>query len=233
MKLERMFAAIRRRIALQIGRFVLAAIDDSGEDTKGRATGQRVDGQVFAGERELQNCAHFQPYGLSAHPHRGAEGLAYAIAGSRSHIVVASVDDPRHRPTDLAEGEVALYTDERLAILLKRGDEIELRGDSFDGSFDDTVSLISYLGNAGIGSVEGEASLVSWLAAIIVRSVAADVQITAGTAVTITAPAINIIGNVAITGGLTVNGKNVSDTHTHVGSPTAPIGSRSDTGQVT
>jgi len=38
---------------------------------------------------------------------------------------------------------------------------------------------------------------------------------TAATAATITAPNIALIGNVAITGGFTVNGKNVDENHSH------------------
>lgn len=40
-------------------------------------------------------------------------------------------------------------------------------------------------------------------------------------------------GNTAVTGDLTNNGKNIGSTHTHAGSPTAPTGPISNTGQPT
>ena len=52
----------------------------------------------------------------------------------------------------------------------------------------------------------------------------------------ITAPLVTITGNLTVTGDtalaatVTSNGKDISDTHTHVGSPSAPDGAQSNTG---
>jgi len=66
---------------------------------------------------------------------------------------------------------------------------------------------------------------------------AKDIIATAVGKAEVTAPTINLIGDVTITGTLDVNGSamnhngtNVGDTHTHEGSPTAAVGSKSDTG---
>lgn len=68
------------------------------------------------------------------------------------------------------------------------------------------------------------------------------VSVTSVVGVNVSAPAVSITGNATITGNLTVtgittlgtavtsNGKNIGDTHTHVGSPTAPTGVQSNTG---
>ena len=64
----------------------------------------------------------------------------------------------------------------------------------------------------------------------------ASVNITATTAANITAPDTTINGNLTVTGEtalgevVTSNGVNISDTHTHAGSSTAPDGPVSNTG---
>lgn len=69
-----------------------------------------------------------------------------------------------------------------------------------------------------------------------------DILLETETQVTVTAPKMTISGDVTIAGDLTVdgstalsatvtsNGKDISDTHTHLGSPTAPLGVVSPTG---
>lgn len=52
---------------------------------------------------------------------------------------------------------------------------------------------------------------------ITISSPGSNVNITAANTVSITAANVNITADVAITGAFTVNGKNVSDTHTHGG----------------
>jgi len=63
-----------------------------------------------------------------------------------------------------------------------------------------------------------------------------NITATAGGVATVTAPSINLTGNVTITGNLTVSGSllnagtNVGKTHVHSGSPSAPNGPVSNTG---
>lgn len=62
----------------------------------------------------------FQQFGFTSHPPVGAECIMVMVGGKTDHPVVIAVDDRRHRPKDLAEGEVALYqVDETIRILLK------------------------------------------------------------------------------------------------------------------
>lgn len=44
---------------------------------------------------------------------------------------------------------------------------------------------------------------------------------------------LEVVGNTTLSSTVISNGKDISDTHTHEGSPTAPDGARSDTGAVT
>lgn len=55
------------------------------------------------------DCEVWEPYGFTAAPLDGAEGLAASLGASADHTVLLCVADRRYRPTDLANGEVCLY----------------------------------------------------------------------------------------------------------------------------
>lgn len=64
-----------------------------------------------------------------------------------------------------------------------------------------------------------------------VNVTATNAIVTATGKIDLTAPTINLVGNVAMSGGtVTHNGTNIGDTHTHTGSPTAPTGAITPTG---
>lgn len=73
------------------------------------------------------NMEHFEPYGFTANPHPGAEGLALFFGGDRSHGVVINIADRQYRLKVLKSGEVAMYSDEGDYIHLKRGRVIEVK----------------------------------------------------------------------------------------------------------
>lgn len=75
---------------------------------------------LLAGEAK-DDMEHFEPYGFTARPKAGAEVLAAFFDGDRSHGAVLVAADRRYRKTGLAEGEVALYTDEGDSIVFSRG----------------------------------------------------------------------------------------------------------------
>jgi phage baseplate assembly protein V len=124
--------AIRFRIGQMVSRILLTAIDDTGLDVKGSVSHQRVDGDTFASGGTNRNATRFQDYGVTSVPLIGAEGLALQVGGSPSRLAVVNVDDPRHRPTNLAPGEVQIYTDEGLVLHAKRGRIVELAGNAID-----------------------------------------------------------------------------------------------------
>lgn len=105
------------RVRLAVGRCVLAAVDDS-------LKLQGVTVTLLADEvRTAERC---QDYGFTSHPHPGAEGVALAVGGDRSHVLVLAVGDRRYRLQGLAQGEVAMYSDEGDSIVFKRGNVIEV-----------------------------------------------------------------------------------------------------------
>ena len=100
----RLAAPLKRRVMLMIGRAVVALVDDARKM-------QELQLVALAGET-IGAAERFQNYGFTSHPHPGAEAVLLAPGGIRQHPIAVAVDDRRHRPRGLAEGEVCLYTDE-------------------------------------------------------------------------------------------------------------------------
>ena len=121
---ERLSRPLRRRVMLMIGRAELTVVDDARKL-------QTVQVEGLAGE-VLDRVERMQQYGVTSHPHAGAEALLLALGGMRQHPVVVAVDDRRHRPTGLSEGEVCLYTSEDGAggahrVVLKNGRKVHVQ----------------------------------------------------------------------------------------------------------
>ncbi len=118
--MPRFLALLQRRLRLMIGRSRVALTDDT-------PPLQTVQVQILEGETR-SDLEHVQPYGLAYRTHPGAEAVGLFPNGQRSHGMVIVVADRRYRLKGLAEGEVALYTDEGDKIHLKRGRQIEVVG---------------------------------------------------------------------------------------------------------
>jgi len=116
--LQRVLRPLVQRMQLMIGRAVVLLVND----------GTKLQGlQVSLLADEVRgDVERFQDYGFTSHPHPGAEAVAACVAGSRDHVLVIAVDDRRYRLAGLAQGEVAIYTDEGDKIVLKRGGTIEV-----------------------------------------------------------------------------------------------------------
>lgn len=117
MGITKLFAPLKRRIQLMLGRCVIMLIDDS------KAV-QILQIQLLSGELR-DNIERFQEYGFTSVPHSGAEALAGFVGGLRAHGIVIAVDDRRYRLKALQKGEVALYDDQGQKIVLYR-DRIEV-----------------------------------------------------------------------------------------------------------
>lgn len=111
-------APLQRKLALMVGRALVNVINDA-------ADWQELQVELLAGEVRDQ-VEYAQDYGFTSHPHPGAEAIAVCVAGSRDHVVVVKVGDRRYRLQGLAQGEVAMYTDEGDKIHFKRGGEIRI-----------------------------------------------------------------------------------------------------------
>ena len=106
------------RLGMLLGRCSLALVNAASKM-------QTLQVRLLAGEVK-DGIEHFEPYGFTANPHPGAEGVAAFFAGDRSHGVVLCIADRRFRLKELKPGEVALYTDEGDRLHFKRGRVIEV-----------------------------------------------------------------------------------------------------------
>lgn len=71
-----------------------------------------------------------QDYGFVSAPLAGAEYIVIPVGGNTNHSVVIASGDGRYR-LKVADGEVALYTDEGDSVHLRRGRTIEVKTETF------------------------------------------------------------------------------------------------------
>lgn len=116
----KLIAPLARRVRLTARRAVVRRVDDA-------ARLQSLQVAVYADEVR-DRAERFQHYGLTSHPHAGAEAVVLALGGNSDHSVVIAVDDRRYRLTALAAGEVALYDDQGQHVHLLRGRQIVVGG---------------------------------------------------------------------------------------------------------
>lgn len=110
--IRRLLAPIELRIRHLVGRGEVTLVDDAKRE-------QELQLSVLAGET-LDRVERPQPYGLTSHPHPGAEHYTLFHGGIRAHGLVLCVGDRRYRLKDLEQGEVALYDDLGNKVLLGR-----------------------------------------------------------------------------------------------------------------
>lgn len=105
-----MTRGLKARIDNAIQRAVVLRVNDA-------LQGQQVQLDLGAGV-VVDLVEHFQPYGLSAHPVRGAEALCLSIGGRSDNPAAVGVMDRRFRPRDMHEGEVALHSDKAVGVFI-------------------------------------------------------------------------------------------------------------------
>ncbi|MNN01759.1 Bacteriophage Mu Gp45 protein [compost metagenome] len=130
--------------------------------------GMNVEG--LAGEQLAAEL--LQHYGFTSAPLPGAEVIVIPIGGQTSHGVVVATADGRYR-LKVAEGEVALYTDEGDYIHMKRGHLIEVNTKTLTIKASSMVTLDTPLVSA-TGSVQVSQDVTAG------QSITAGQDITAG-----------------------------------------------------
>lgn len=112
----RLLEPLRNRVAGMVARAVVTLVDDK---KRMQELQLQLLGETIAGAERVQN------YGLTSKPfpptgEQAAEAVVLFVGGGRDHPLVVAVDDRRHRPTDLADGEVALYDDRGVRVHIQR-----------------------------------------------------------------------------------------------------------------
>jgi phage baseplate assembly protein V len=135
MEIRRLLAPIKRSIRLIVSKAIVRAIYDGDEEGL-----QKM--QISILKDELRDRVdRFQNYGFSSFPHTGADAAVVFPGGSRDRGIILAVDDRRYRIKSLKAGEVAIYTDEKDHIILKRGNKIELKTKTFHINADDLCRI--------------------------------------------------------------------------------------------
>ncbi len=110
---ESAMASLKRRIRMLATRVTVTGVDDSQKI-------QTVQVTALDGER-LADVQRLQPYGFTANPPLGGNGLMICIGGSRTHPVVIVSDDGSKRLLNLAPGECAIYDNAGNFVHIKAG----------------------------------------------------------------------------------------------------------------
>lgn len=149
--MKKMMGPLKQRIMLAISRAVVETI----KDNQGL---QSMQVSLLADEVQ-DDVERFQNYGLTSVPPKGSEGVLVCPGGDRSHGILIAVDSRTYRLKGLAEGEVALYTDEGDFIKLKRGNEIEISTQTLNINASSGVNVTTPTFHvSGVATVSGNIS---------------------------------------------------------------------------
>lgn len=158
-------------------------------------------------EEPLHNLKRVEPYGYSYRPKPGCQTYLLFPNGDRSYGVAIVIGDKRYQ-MDLVEGEVAIHDDEENWVHIKRGGIIEAKAATkviADTPLFETTQDAKIGGNLVVmGQTNSNGGYYG------TDGGAAQMQ-----------------GGADVTGEFKVNGKNVSDSHTHTsnapGAPTSGV----------
>jgi phage baseplate assembly protein V len=136
---SRFIQPLSRRVRNMVARAVIKACKED------KAL-QRMQLDLLA-EETLDGVEHVGHYGFISRPLEGAEGVVLFLGGERSSGVVIASEDRRYRLKTLANGEVALYTDEGDYVHFKRSRELHVRANKFkfQGASEELMDLIVQL----------------------------------------------------------------------------------------
>lgn len=154
---------LHNRISNLLGRGSLRELDDS--------DGIQTLSADLGDDETRTELERLQQYGFTSVPLKGADLVVAFVNGSRDHGVVLAVDDRRYRLKALADGEVAIYTDQGDYIHLQRGGTIKVHASTKVVLDAPTVELAGNTDAAALASkVDArfaaiEAALLGWTVA--------------------------------------------------------------------
>jgi phage gp45-like len=90
---------------------------------------QRLQLTLLADETE-DDVEHMQPYGMSFVPPEGAEAVALAVGGARSHTIAICANVPGERPTGGAPRTGGLYTNNEWRLFIDQNGIVHIGAQS-------------------------------------------------------------------------------------------------------
>ena len=103
---------LQNRVRSMIARGVVSTVDD--------ALKMQVLGLKLEDGHRPTKVEHWHPYGMTYHPHEGAEVVAISMGGNRDHIIAMPGADRRYRIKGLQQGELAIHDDQGQKVHFKR-----------------------------------------------------------------------------------------------------------------
>ena len=131
-EIHRITDGIRNRLACLFSRGTVERVDDAGALQKIQVT-------LLAGEVP-DDAERVGSYGFSSNPPPSSEAILASVNGARDHMIIIGTEHPDSRPRSLAPGDVALYNDQGVVILIS-GTVVSISG----------ASLVTIGGDVHIG----------------------------------------------------------------------------------
>ncbi len=116
--LDRALRPIRSKINQLIQRGIVHQVDDSRPIQSLQV--------AFDSEDVQDNVLRVQNYGFTSCPPNKSESVVLSPCGERDYAMAISVDSPDDRLTGLKEGEVAIYNNANVKILLKSNGKLHI-----------------------------------------------------------------------------------------------------------
>lgn len=120
-EIKRRIFGLLRRVQLSIAKVTLSGVSNSDKR-------QILQVEVMDDEK-YSDIDRYEDYGMTSYPPSGSDGVGVCIGGGREGLVVIKMDHTDHRPNDLVEGEMCIYTDEGKQLYCKRGGVIQIGED--------------------------------------------------------------------------------------------------------
>lgn len=136
--LQKSLSPIKRKLGQIVSRGVLTLVNDALKMQECQVT-------IMADET-LDGVERFQQYGFSSVPLVGAETINLSVGGNRGHSVNICVDDRRYRIKGMADGAVAIYTNEdnnaqQHSIVLSSGRLVDVYCDKMTINADTSLTI--------------------------------------------------------------------------------------------
>ncbi len=137
---------LETRLKNMVARAVVSLVDDSQRM-------QTLQIGVLADETR-ESVERVQNYGFTSVPHSDAEAVVLFVGGRRDHGLAVAVDDRRYRVSNLAAGEVAVYSSAGSSVILRADGSIEIAGNGHPVAFGDSLNTaIANLGSTIAGAL--------------------------------------------------------------------------------